>query len=47
LEPRLQELEDYGLVGPDFIMAAQAEALKAAILEFKQGWHSAKKEIAD
>ena len=32
VEPRLHELEEYGLVGPDFIMAAQAEALKAAIL---------------
>jgi len=30
VESRLQELEEYGLVGPDFIMAAQAEALKAA-----------------
>lgn len=30
LEPRLDELESYGIVGPDFLMAAQAEALKAA-----------------
>jgi putative DNA methylase len=30
LEPRLRELEGYGIVGPDFIMGAQAEALKAA-----------------
>ena len=30
LEPRLQELEGYGIIGPDFIMGAQAEALKAA-----------------
>jgi len=30
LEPRLEELEEYGLVGPDFLMAAQAEALKVA-----------------
>jgi putative DNA methylase len=28
LEPRLAELEDYGLVGPDFLMGAQAEALR-------------------
>ncbi|MBC8461263.1 MAG: DUF1156 domain-containing protein [Deltaproteobacteria bacterium] len=30
MEPRLKELEEYGIVGPDFIMGAQAEALKAA-----------------
>ncbi len=30
LEPRLRELESYGIDGPDFIMGAQAEALKAA-----------------
>lgn len=30
LEPRLAELEGYNIVGPDFIMGAQAEALKAA-----------------
>ena len=30
LEPRLQELESYGIVGPDFIMGAQAEALRVA-----------------
>jgi len=28
--PRLQELEDQGLMGPDFLMGAQAEALKVA-----------------
>jgi hypothetical protein len=30
LEPRLTDLEEYGIFGPDFIMGAQAEALKAA-----------------
>jgi len=30
LEPRLEELEEFGVVGPDFLMAAQAEALKVA-----------------
>jgi putative DNA methylase len=30
IEPRLKELESYGIDGPDFIMGAQAEALKAA-----------------
>jgi len=30
LSPRLQELEDQGLIGPDFLMGAQAEALKVA-----------------
>lgn len=30
IEPRLRELEGYGIDGPDFIMGAQAEALKAA-----------------
>ena len=30
LEPRLDQLEEYGVVGPDFLMAAQAEALKVA-----------------
>ncbi len=30
LEPRLTELEEYGIFGPDFIMGAQAEALRAA-----------------
>jgi hypothetical protein len=29
LESRLFELEGYGIVGPDFVMGAQAEALKA------------------
>jgi hypothetical protein len=30
IEPRLTELEDYGLMGPDFLMGAQAEALRVA-----------------
>jgi len=30
LEPRLSELEEYGLAGPDFLMGAQAEALRIA-----------------
>jgi putative DNA methylase len=30
LEPRLTELEEYGLMGPDFLMGAQAEALRVA-----------------
>ena len=30
LEARLEELEEFGVVGPDFLMAAQAEALKVA-----------------
>ena len=30
LEPRLNELEEQGLAGPDFIMGAQAEALRVA-----------------
>jgi hypothetical protein len=30
IEPRLAEIENYGFLGPDFIMSAQAEALKAA-----------------
>ncbi|MFH2110811.1 MAG: hypothetical protein ABIJ47_06055 [Candidatus Bathyarchaeota archaeon] len=34
LEPRLQELESYGITGPDFVMGAQAEALRIA----SQSW---------
>ncbi len=30
MEPRLTELEGYGLMGPDFLMGAQAEALRIA-----------------
>jgi hypothetical protein len=30
LQPRLEELEDYGFLGPDFLMGAQAQALKVA-----------------
>jgi putative DNA methylase len=34
LEPRLEELESYGIAGPDFVMGAQAEALRIA----SQSW---------
>jgi len=34
LEPRLTELEGYNIVGPDFVMGAQAEALKAASMRW-------------
>lgn len=30
MEPRLTEFEEYGIMGPDFLMGAQAEALKIA-----------------
>ena len=34
LEPRLLELESYGITGPDYVMGAQAEALRIA----SQSW---------